>query len=567
LTRQCYFSSEFAASLLLAIGGWLLTPHLVVTAQELNDRDKSRVGRLDKMAESMDEVDVAKKYASGDRQSDGRRQSEVSELKFRFLLSTSGLINDNKDGMLLIPMQISGFSSTISPGSKPQRKVGSDLVDIRVAFKGLVGAETPQADIKLPPFEQGSSFPAADLVREEIQERIEQFLPEVEIEGRQRRREKQLRIMNKTKQTLKVFIHRRTNRFLEEKGYEWIWLPSDPGQHPQVLTVSPGESKLVTADTLKPLTAQRVRIWAENESGTRWKEDRGRDLWLVEENPSFDDERVYFSEKIETFDHTFEPKPGPQEFAERVLRMKNETPESLSVSLEYRTTDDGRAAWHQSQFTIPAGGSYEPKDELGMRIRASRLRFSAESDNRRYETHQVEDLWLVEQTEGQRAYRADEIGEFEYVFLAAASGTNIATVTASTATVKVGKRVVGRVRQGEKYEVLEERGRWSRIAIEQDGKPVKGWVQQKNLQASRPKPKETPGNSRRRFRATSNSADLKIGSSTIARIPPGQEYDILGERSGWLRLEVTLSGETRHGWVKKNDGVVFSRTDSQNESK
>lgn len=553
-----FHSKHKIVSLLLLVGGcWLVGPVPTAMGQELSERDKSRVARLDKMAESMDEVNVTKKIASGDRQSDGRRQSSVSELKFRFLLCTSGLINDDQDGMLLFPMQVSGFSSTLSPGSKPRRRTGSDFIEVRVVFEGLLGEETPVAAIKLPTFEQGSTFPAADMVRDEIQKRIERFLPEAEIQGRQKRREKQLRIVNKTENMLNVFVHRRTNRFENKKGYEWVWEPSDPSGRPQVLTVAPGKSELLKADGHSgPATAQRVRIWAEDEHGQRWAEHRENDLWMVEKNPDFDDERVYHSEKLETFEHVFEPQPGPHVFTERVLRMKNESPESLSVVLDYRTTDNGQAAWHQAQFTIPANTSYEPKNDLGMRVRASRIRFSAESEDRRYEMYQTDDLWLVDRTEGQRAYQADKIGEFQYVFLAAASGVNSATVTASSVEVKDGSKVVGRVKRGERYDVIEDRGLWALIAIEPNGQRVTGWVLKENLKMSRLAPKDTPGNSRQRFRATSNSAGMKIGSATIARIPPGQEYDVLEEDNGRVRIEVQLSGGTRHGWVRKSDGVV-----------
>lgn len=530
--------------------------------QELSKRDQSRVARLDKMAESMDEVDVTKKESSGNRQSDGRRQSEVSELKFRFLLCTSGLINDDQDGMLLFPMQVSGFSSTLSPGAKPRRRSGADLVEIRVVFTGLIGQETPKAEIKLPDFKQGSTFPAADLVREEIQRRIERFLPEVEIQGRQRRREKYLRITNQTDQTFKVFVHRRTNRFDPEQGYQWIWTPSEPGQRPQVLSIDPGQSERLTArdddagSDAKSATAQRVRIWAENEGGQRWSDHRETDLWLVDKNPDFDDARVYYSEETETFEHAFEPQPGPHLFTERVLRMTNKTPESLSVELEYRATDQGSAAWRPLQFTIPANSFHEPKDELGMRIRAARIRFSAQSDDRRYRTYQRDDLWLVDRVDGQRAYLADAIGEFRYVFHPVAEGVDVATVTASNVEVKDGSKTVGRIRRGEQFDVLERRGAWTRIALQSDGQPSSGWVMQKDLEMRRPGPTDPPADARQRFRATRNNAGLKIGSTTVASIPQGREFDVLEERDGWVRIEVRLDGEVRHGWVRKSDGTI-----------
>lgn len=527
---------------------------------QFSERDQSRAQRLDKMSDSMSEVNVVKQKNSGDEKAEGRRQSDVSELRFRFLVCASGLVHDNKDGMLLFPMQVSGFTSTITPGRPAQRKHGSDFVEIRVEFVGLIGQDTPKAEIKLPAFQQGSTFPAEDLVREEIQKRIEKFLPEAEIQGRQRRREKQLRIENKTKETLRVFVHRRTNEFQKGKGYQWIWAPSEPGERPQVAVVPAGESLLLESgggdSASKPATAQRLRIWAESESGQRWTDYHEKDLWLVEKNPDFDDERVYYSEKIETYTHAFEPQPGPHVYTERVLTMRNEAPQPLSVSLEYRTTEDGSAKWRKAEFTISANETYEPKNDLGMRIRASRVRFGATSEDRRYETHQEEDLWLVSEQEGQRAYQADEIGEFRYVFLAAAKDVDTATVTAASANVKSGTDVLGVVKRGQKFDVLEQKGDWTRIAYQKDGERIAGWVQKKDLSIDRPAPKATPDSSRQRFRVTSNSADVKIGTETLARVSPGQEYDILEERSGWYRIEIRIGGEVRHGMVQKRHGVI-----------
>ena len=34
-----------------------------------------------------------------------------------------------------------------------------------------------------------------------------------------------------------------------------------------------------------PMTASRVRLWAESETGERWLDYRDQDLWLVERNP------------------------------------------------------------------------------------------------------------------------------------------------------------------------------------------------------------------------------------------------------------------------------------------
>ncbi len=540
----------------LSCAAWMLYSAGAVLAVELSPSDKSRVARLDKMAASLEEVNVEKKTDTGDRRSSGRRASKVSELRFRFVRCVSGTINDGKDGMLLFPLQISGFSSEISPGSKPKRNSGSAHVKVRVIFKGLIGEKTPKAEIDLPPFKHGSSFPAADLVRDEIQKRIERFLPEVEITGRQRRREKYLKIVNKTEEPLRVFVHRRTQQFDEEKGYQWMWLPSGPGERPAVLTVAAGKSEmLMTVENEQPTTAQRVRIWAETESGQRLDRHQDEDLWMVKKNPDFEDSRVYYSEKIATHTHTFEAPEGPQVFTERVLRMKNEAPAELSVTLDYRTTEGGQVAWRKARFDIRPNASVEPRDHLGMRIRASRIRFSARSENRRYETHQDSDLWLVEEANGRRAYQADEIGEFEYLFLARTGG-NTATVTADNVDVKSGSKTVGSVSRGDKFDVLEQRGDWTRIALNSGGKTTMGWVHQRNLKLSRPEIASTPASSRPRFRATSSNADLKVGQSTIARIPPGQEYDVLEEKDGWVRIQVKLSGQVRHGWVRTIHGVV-----------
>jgi len=533
---------------------------------DLSERDKKRIAQLDKLSESLREVNVQKKEASADSRAEGRRSSEVSELFFRFPTCASGLVDNDKNGMLVFPMQVSGFSSTIAPGQRPKRSTGSDLVEIKVIFKGLIGEETPKAKIDLPSFNQGSRFPAADMVRDEIQKGIEKFLPEVEIEGRQKRRQKQLRVANKTQEKLRVFVHVRTSYFAKESGYQWIWTPSPPGETPHVMDVDPESSELL--EIFSPdrrsenATAQRVRIWAESESGQRWLDHRDEDLWLVDSNPQFENERVYFSEQVETFDHTFEPQPGPHVFTERVLKLRNETPEFLSLEVQYRSSDHGNVEWETFRGEIPANSSIEPRNDLGMRIRASRIRFSAETQNRLFETHQGSPLWLVDQIEGQRAYAADKIGEFQYVFLPKAKGADSAVVTADNVQVKSETTVLGQLNRGEKYDVLEEQGKWIRVGFEKDGQRRTGWIKKDDVRLSRTPLATTPDNSRKRFRATSSQAHIQLGTATIARIAPGQVYDILEEKSGWYRVEVRLSDGKRQGWVRKSHGVVVSGSDS-----
>jgi hypothetical protein len=260
----------------------------------LSEKDKSRLRRLDQMADAIQAVKVDMKRSTGDRVVDGRRYSDSSQLHMRFLTAVADLTENKKDAICMFPVQVSGFSSQINSarGMNADRKTGSDMQRAEITLTGLIGQPRPKAKIKLAALNHGSGFPADQIARDRIHDLIRLYFPEAEIDGMQRLFEKELEIRNSTDESIRVWVYGRSwNKSPEEnEGQElgrtdeevrneggevaWRWLPGEPGRaKPIEFTIAAGKSqKVVFGDG--PLAANRVLLWAESESGERWWEHK-----------------------------------------------------------------------------------------------------------------------------------------------------------------------------------------------------------------------------------------------------------------------------------------------------
>lgn len=110
-----------------------------------------------------------------------------------------------------------------------------------------------------------------------------------------------LHVKNNTGEQLAVYLQFRAP---DERG-EWIWLPANPGASREALTfeLAAGQEGPLEYSGA-PISASRVRIWAESAS-RKWVKFHDQDLWLVSEVDA-DGQRVYYSAAMETFPFTFE---------------------------------------------------------------------------------------------------------------------------------------------------------------------------------------------------------------------------------------------------------------------
>lgn len=415
---------------------------------ELSAKDDV-VQRFERMANWVFARELVKKTKPYKKSEDGFRFSRYSELHIEFQLGATRLENE-KDGAALFPIKATSLSRKYDSRrqERPELKERGDLQRVKLTVRGLLSeGDTPKA--KITDFDPKREFKishvtnydAEQLIRDEIHRAIRWYLPEVLIEGRQKYLQKKLEIKNATDESIWVSLHRRT-RVRGEKGYQWKWLPNEPGKgaaydrilvRPKTthalkvkvaeigeinLPTTPlgGGGKIDLPDVERPVVANRVRVWAESESGQRWEECYDRNLWLVTKNPRIENDRAYYAEEMETYTHTIKPKTGTRYLTERVVLFRNETDDELTVDLQFRSNLNGVSKWRSRKaFRIQPGKTVLPLYE-DMRMRAAAIKFSAEGENVLFERHKSEPLWLVEEFEGKRVYRGEEIGRYTHVF-------------------------------------------------------------------------------------------------------------------------------------------------------
>jgi hypothetical protein len=374
------------------------------------------------------------RYEANDSPS-GRRYRDRSELSVQFR-SAQCAPSGNEDACLALLVPVAGFTDQLVPGKDVTLTSGADVKTGTVRFQGLLGdgkSQRPRAQIRVASMSHGSQFPAERIARREIQQLIERHLPEVDIEGPREFVESQLAVHNKCDEPIAVWVQTEW-RTVRDKQFAWEWSPAPPGSdNAYRFQIGPGKTELLQIDSRypsppgdetsdvdiedRPLTASRVRLWAESESGEQWMMHRSRDLWLVEQDPALREVRGYFDEQIHTYTHVIEPQAGGRVFSERLVRMTNKTSESLTVQLRYRAHEGGQTMWRSvGPFEIPPGAAGFVTTDQGMKLRASQLQFSARSAHLYFGQYEKQTLDLVDEQNGRRLYFADKIGLLEHVF-------------------------------------------------------------------------------------------------------------------------------------------------------
>jgi hypothetical protein len=111
--------------------------------------------------------------------------------------------------------------------------------------------------------------------------------------------ERFLRVKNDTKEKVRFFA------LFHSKGPDGkdAWVPAEPGEPATVYSVEveAGKSLDLSDDDGKPISADRVRIWAESPS-RQWLDNETADLWLVPETDATGNHQYAAAEKQT---HTF----------------------------------------------------------------------------------------------------------------------------------------------------------------------------------------------------------------------------------------------------------------------
>jgi len=515
--------------------------------------DAKRIERLESLALSLEKVQEDRAAKPVHQVSGTRRYSSRSEVHFRFLPCLTALEENGRDALVLVPVQFSGYSYTVRDQEAPKRNSGADAKKVRVSIQDFLGGKTSKADIAVPPLEHGSTFDLEQLVRDEIQVRLEFYFPDMQISGKKKYLLKEVEVENDTDESIRVWYRYRTRR-VAKSGYEWFWMP-DRDENPQSVVISKKTTKKLIADDESPLLASRLYIWAEgDDSGDRWTANRTEPLVLIEKNPKLGGSRGYHATQPRVYQHEVESHATERVFTERVLKFKNATPDSLRVSLKYRGRGStGLLAWRSAECTVGPGETVTPKGERGSLIRASRVYFSAESTNRKFNKYTTEPLWLVAKQNGQRAYLGDKIGAYQYTFEAIAKGASgaTATVISRSAEVKSGSKVLARLPVGKKFEVQETQGDWVRIRYQADGESKRGWVAKRHLKLEAPTPQSRPDVEQKTVVVVSTTADIKVGTENVGQIRRGERFRVLESRDGWYFIEFALEGGSAYGWVSR----------------
>jgi hypothetical protein len=579
---------SLVSAFFVAVGAVALMPLSGFAQQSLSAKDKDRLERLERLADAIEKVKVDRRQSTGDREVEGRRLSNNSELHMRFMAAAGTLAANGKDGLCAFPLQVSGYSSAInSAKGVSDRKSGADLQRATIVLQGLIGQPRPRARVELAPLNHGSAFPADQIARDRIHDLIRLFFPEAEIDGVQRFFEKEFEVRNETDEQLRVWAYGRTwdkspsqtkgaaagvasqEAGEDSGGFTWIWKPGTPSQvKPFEITVPAGKSRKFTdaEGGTQALAANRVLVWAESESGERWLDHERQSLWLVEPDPQDNGERTYHAKQVETYVYSIKPKPGPRVFTERTLELKNATSEQLTVHLRYRTNSAGAIAWQAADVTIAPEQSLRPRGPDGTQIRASQVLFAADGRHRRYTKHEREPLLLVDEKEGVRAYKADKIGSYLYTFETGAAGkAGEARITGARVPVSANGRTLAYVNRGEQYRVVDSDDEDIKIAVTVRGREYTGWVSRRNAEMGPPPAPAAPVAVRQTLRITADRAAVKVGSTVIGHVDRNKTYQVLEKKDGQARIEVNVEGTPRHVWLNLRDAKMVDSAEADGE--
>jgi len=151
------------------------------------------------------------------------------ELHVRFEHCVAGSAGDGGGSVGLIVNASSFRAQVNSRQGQADRGHDSAVVAVSISFANLVGepnSQRPTASIAVDAFADASGLNAPTRVRHKLQELVELYLPEVEIEGRKKFVEKRVSIHNPHDEPLRVWVQIE-NRFVRDRAFQWKW---DPGQ-------------------------------------------------------------------------------------------------------------------------------------------------------------------------------------------------------------------------------------------------------------------------------------------------------------------------------------------------
>ncbi len=422
------------AGKLLGLGGGGKKPESSGPSREEIERQvrQAKVEQsLEQLRAQLNAVALHRSGQKDDRSSGRDKYANESAVSLSFRNASSEL-QGNHDAVLALLIGCSDFHSTINTKGTSRVVAGSDAQVATVHLTQLVadkGESHPRAKIDVPNLKHVSECDVRLLALREIQRLVELYVPNVQVEGPRMHFESELCVANHTPEPITVWVQGRF-RSVQESKFVWRWAPGAPGSRETYrFQIDPGKTELLeinsrfpsdnaTVDTqARPLTANRVRLWVESESGERWMTYRDKDLWLLQPNSAVDETRGYFADQPRVYTHVVEPKSGGRIYNDRILRLTNKTNEPLQVSLSYRASEGGQTTWRQiKEFAIGPGASGYPTTSEGMRVRASQIRFTAKSDNYYYGEYERKPLPLVDVTQGRRLYYAKKIGLCDHAF-------------------------------------------------------------------------------------------------------------------------------------------------------
>jgi hypothetical protein len=379
--------------------------------------------------------------------SPGHKVTTKTELHVRFGQAAAGVMpNSSTDAVLAFLIKGSGYHSVKGQqvASAGKRIFDSGVQSGTIEIKGLISKDggKPRVKINIPKLQHGSSLPAEQLVRDEVQRLVELYLPDALVDGNLRREERRLVLKNNTPENIKVWVQLES-RHVSNEHFLWTWQPGrSPGpksqtyafllkpkqtlalNRQQVPTAGKGQSglsglfedqkSLAGRPDVGMLQGRAARVWAESESGATWPGYRTTNLWLVA--PDAEGKREYHAEQVGNFTFSLNPAPGPRLFLERVVKFRNDTNRTLTISGQVLThLGPGPAEWKPLPVLhLEPGHTVAVHHEDGWKVHGTKLRFWAEDAGKtlRWSQHREQPLDLV----AAPGYRAEQMGSYLYVF-------------------------------------------------------------------------------------------------------------------------------------------------------
>jgi hypothetical protein len=372
------------------------------------------------LVEALQQVRISHKSGHNQTNDQGFRNRKHSQINIAFLDAVASREEGDRSGLIQFPVQVVGvFYQFNSRGADtPTQKSGADFQTVVIRLAALfTNTSSPKVRVEIPPLNQASDYDAVQLTRDKIIELIQWYLPECDIEGIRKFYEKSILVKNDTDEPISVHAQVLT-RQRTSAGFQWNWLPAQPGYGRSMQLLIPARSSRQLMDRTEQFVhASCIRIWAESDSGAHWNEWQSKDLWLVPENSQLNGERAYYSKSMASYTYVVPDKFSPTIFTERLVTLRNDTSEKLTGNMRIRVRVNGNPTWLTvGQFMLDPGQTFTPRREDGLRVRASQIQINAIGNHLQFSRDSIQPRWLIDEVNGIRAYRADKIGDFFYAF-------------------------------------------------------------------------------------------------------------------------------------------------------